>query len=104
MPCNLDQRITVEFKAESATLLKAALEADGYVVQMSQQAQSLSFYHQATGAGGAFRNGMLTHDPTINVNDIRLAYSKAAVREAARRCGWIYAAQGKQKAKLERRY
>lgn len=102
MPCNLSQRMTVELKAENESLLAKALEAEGYVVD--RQARGLSFYHQNTGAGGVFRDGKLTHDAGVNVNDIRLAYSKAAVREAARRCGWVYAPAGKQKAKVERRY
>lgn len=103
MPCWSSIRMSVDFKASSITLLKAALEAEGFAVSLNGES-ALTFRHEGTGIGGSWRNGTLTADQGFDVNALRTSYSKAAVKEAARRCGWNYTAAGKQRAKIERRY
>ena len=102
MPCWSSIRMSVDFKASSMQLLKSALEAEGYTV--SESADVLQFNHAETGVSGTWRDGKLNITRGADVNAIRTSYSKAAVKEAARRCGWNYTAMGKQRAKIERRY
>jgi Tfp pilus assembly protein PilE len=101
MPCYSTITIQVEFKASSSALLRAALEAEGYNV--SANGEALVFSH-IDSTSGSWRNGKLNITEGADVNAIRTAYSRAAVKEAARRCGWTFVPAGKSRAVIERRY
>ena|ERR1035437_3703665 len=103
MPCYSTIRMSVDFKASSITLLRAALEAEGYTVSQLQDL-ALSFRHANTGVSGTWRDGKLNITEGADINAIRASYSKAAVKEAGRRCGWTYTPGGNHKATMERRY
>jgi hypothetical protein len=103
MPCHTATRITTEFKADQLNLLRAALEAEGYSVTLDAQAKRLSF-NNAEGYGGTFRDGKMNTTSGTDLDAIRLGYSKALVKEAARRAGFQFAPKSRTAATVSRRY
>ena len=87
MPCYTVNTISVEFKAENIGILATAAKAIGATIQ---ETNGRVFVRTKDGVM-ELRDGQMTGTAAVVnawVNPLRVAYSKAVVREATRRIGW----------------
>lgn len=91
MPCYTERTVTVDLNVANEQLLVAALKALRYTVSGSLTSETgLRF---ATGGGllvGTIRNGVveLAESRQFVVNEIKQAYAREAVKQAAKRFNW----------------
>jgi hypothetical protein len=89
MPCDQIIRTQVQFLERSTDLklLKKSLEQHGFSVR--QTATGLTF-SRGWGEQGSYeaRTGKLTLPESVDVNDIKVGYSKEVVNDQAAKFGW----------------
>lgn len=97
MPCDTISTVQVqsELKNVNLKLLGMALTAMGFTVNVKEG--NLTFYgiHKKTGKthSGIYQNGKLTEQqrayyPTLDINDVKKAYSTEVVKNMANSFGW----------------
>ena len=106
MPCDQIRVVSVEFSAATdAIILTAALQALGYSVQMSARAVTFQRYGRAQVFD--LKTKRLTVDQSVDVAEVKRAYSEEVVNAQARKFGWQVNwqtnAAGNREAAVQRR-
>lgn len=88
MPCDLIQRQSISFKnaVGHEELLAEALRTLGYHVTVRGQ----NIYFEKEGVSGTYRYGNFEHDADqlLDVDAIKVEFSKNVVRKSAKQYGW----------------
>lgn len=99
MPCYQVNTTTVEFKQRHKDLLVKALEDLGWYAEWQGNRVTIPDYDLSIDLDG--RTAKVDAAYVGRVNELKVAYSRQAVRKAARRVGWSHKHKGLAKGKIE---